>query len=116
MIYNEVLLMESDDDSPIVADIAIGNDILDNLVIKLSYSVYESGIRPDKDVCAVIDSDSLASLAKHLRIAVHEVKQYLVDKFSYGGYISRTATVREEFHNILNFILDNGGKYRLEYD
>jgi len=52
-------------------------------------------------------------LASRFRIPVAEVPDLLVRKFRYGRYVSRTGAVRRQFKNILEFILDCGGKYRL---
>lgn len=112
--------MESDSESPIVMTIVIGNNILDELVICLVEEDYESETTAALDVeytakyVAVIEKDSLAVMAEKLRIDLAKMRGHLVDKFSEGGYIPNKSYVVNAYRNILDYVLDCGGKYRLK--
>lgn len=118
MLKNECLLMESDGDSLLVASLVIGYDILDRLTVRLCITDYDCETVSSRYACekvtsASLDDDCIRLLASRFRIPVAEVPDLLVRKFRYGRYVSRTGAVRRQFKNILEFILDCGGKYRL---
>ena len=119
MIYDEHLLMESDDDCQIIANIVIGYDVRGNLVIQLG--VYDDGwdypegfryVAKD-ETTATIDVDDLDVMAAHLNRSKGEVLNHLLGKFGGSGYVARTSYVKNCFKEILEYILDCGGKYRL---
>lgn len=114
MIYNEILIMESDGDSPVVSGISIGKDIHGNVVISLDTENYSGKRYPTENAVAVLDSDCIECLSRHHHIQKDEVMRHLYNEFKEGGYISRTDYVRERFKNILDYILDSGGKYHLK--
>ena len=116
MIYNEYIIMESDGDSPLVATLSIGMNILKETVICLSVSDYgrEGSHVPTRNTMAIIDNYEVALLAKRWNIPVTEVNQHLASKFREEGYISRTSYVRGKFQQMLHYILDNGGKYHIK--
>lgn len=117
MIYKEEIIMSSDDDCPIMSYITIGETKLGELALCLEdhYSGDDDDLSLGPDdlakVVAVIDNDDLSAMAKHIGIPAHKVRDYLFEKFYDGGFISRRAYIRESFQEILNFILDNEGKY-----
>ena len=120
MIYNKTTIMESDSESPIVMTIVIGNNILDELLLCLVEEDYESETTAALDVeytakyVAVIDKDSLAVMAEKLNIELVKMRDHLIDKFSEGCYISNKSYVMNAYRNILDYVLDCGGKYRLK--
>ena len=114
MIYNETIIMESDGDASIVMTISVGTTILDEMVICLEETVYDNDVLPDHKTMAILDKDNQSILAECLNIKPAVLKEHLIDKFSEGGYLSSTSYVRAVFQQILEYILDNGGKYRLK--
>jgi len=120
MIYNSELIMESDGDCEIVASIVIGNDILGNLVIQLEYNDYGNDFPTGtsypscKATTAVIERDSMERMARKLHLPVKELTNHLIRKFYDGGYISRNAYVRRCFGKMLDYVLDQQGKYYLK--
>ena len=114
MIYDEILIMESDGDSPVVSGISIGKDIHGNVIISLDTENYSGTPCPSENVMAVLDSDCIECLSRHYHIQKDEVMKRIFNEFREGGYISRTDYVRARFNDILEYILDSGGKYRLK--
>jgi hypothetical protein len=120
MIYNESLIMSTDDDCDLMMSITIGETILDELALCLDehYSGNDDCFRINKNnltkVIAVIDKHNLSIMAKHIGIPASGVREHLIEKFSDYGYISRISYVRDMFQEILDYILDCGGKYRFK--
>lgn len=120
MIYDEHLLMESDDDCQIIANIVIGYDVRGNLVIQLGVyddgGDYPEGFRfvSKDETTATIDVDDLEVMAAHLKLSKGEVLSHLLDEFGRSGYIARTSYVKDCFKEILEYILDCGAKYNLK--
>lgn len=118
MIYNEELIISSDDDAPIMSSITIGETIRGELALCLEdhyngdddyFSIDENELT---SVVFVIDPYELPIMAKRIGIPTGEVRNHLIEKFSDGGYISRRDYIQEVFQEMLNYVLDNGGKYR----
>lgn len=118
MIYNEELIISSDDDAPIMSSVTIGETIQGELALCLEdhYNGDDDYFKIDEDdlnkVVFVIDPYELPAMAKRIGIPTSEVRNHLIEKFSDDGYISRRDYIQEVFQDILNYILDNGGKYR----
>lgn len=118
MIYNEELIISSDDDAPIMSSITIGETVRNELALCLEdhYNGDDDYFSIDKNeltnVVFVIDQYELSIMAKRIGIPTSEVRNHLIEKFSDGGYISRRDYIQEVFQEMLNYVLDNGGKYR----
>ena len=111
--------MASDDDCDLMALISIGETDYNELALHFEEHCNENNdygfkIKNLENVIAVIDNDSLAIMAEHLGIPAKKVRDHLLEKFGDHGYISRIAYIRDTFHEILNYILDCGGKYRFK--
>ena len=112
--------MSSDDDCCLMMSITIGETILDELALCLEehYNGDDDYFKLNKNnltkVVAIIDKHELSVMAKHLGIPASDVRKHLVEKFSDDGYISRTSYVRDAFQEILDYVLDCGGKYRFK--
>lgn len=113
MIYNKTIMMESDSESPVVMTITIGNNIMDELVLCLEEEVYDDDAVPCKKTTAVIDKDNMSALAGRLKIKPEGLKQHLIDRFEENGRLTKNY-VCHVYQQILEYILDNGGKYRLK--
>lgn len=120
MMYKRKLVMSSHEDYQIMADIFIGYDVLENLVIRLC--VHDEGdgyptgtvFTSREETKAIIDKEEVKTLARRLKIPPSALKNYLYEGFKVRGYISSTDYVTASFSNMLNYILDQGGKYRLK--
>lgn len=107
--------MESDGDSAIVASLYLDYNLYDELMICLETEEYGETGRSSKDkkVCAVLDKDCVVTLSTQLKIRPEDLPEHLYKEFHNGGYISRTSYVRSRFKDMLEYILDLGGKYHL---
>lgn len=117
-IYNEINLVSSYNDG-FEVDVTIGTTILDDIVISYNAEHYgdlgEDYFRHKENIHAVIDSYEIKVMAKHLGITPDKVKQHLIDKFDDNdSYISYIPYIRNYFHDILDYILDCGAKYRIK--
>ena len=121
MMYKRKLVMSSHEDYQIMADIFIGYDVLGNLLIRLCVhdegDSYPSGVTftTRDETSAIIDKDEMKAMASHLDIPPSAIKNHLYEGFKVREYISSTSYVTASFSNMLNYILDQGGKYRLKY-
>ena len=111
--------MESDEDCDFMASIYIGETEHKELALQFEEHCNENNdyghkFKDLENVIAVIDDDSLPIMAEHLGIPANEIYDHLIKKFGDHGYISRIAYIREMFHEMLNYILDCGGKYRFK--
>lgn len=118
----EFLLMQSDEDAQIMASIYVGNDEQGNLVVSLIDNDggwdYPEDLdieyTPEVDTIATIDAESQIEMASYLDIPVRKLMEHLVEKFEEQGYIAKTSYIHERFKDILDYILDNGGRYSLK--
>ena len=121
MMYKRKLVMSSHEEYQTMAEITIGYDALENLVIRLC--VYDEGdsyptgviFTARDETKAIIDKDEIRSMACRLDIPPSAIMNHLYDGFKVRGYISSTSYVTASFSNMLNYILDQGAKYRLRY-
>ena len=113
MIYNKTTMMESDSESPVVITVTIGNNIMDELVLCLEEEVYDDEAAPRMKTTAVIDKDNMSALAGSLKIKPEELKQHLIDRFEENGRLTKNY-VCHVYQQILEYILDRGGKYRFK--
>lgn len=85
MIYNESLIMSTDDDCDLMMSITIGETILDELALCLDehYSGNDDCFRINKNnltkVIAVIDKHNLSIMAKHIGIPASGVREHLIE-------------------------------------
>ena len=116
MIYNERILMESDSDATLVATLSVGTNIMDETVICLTMSDYgrDGNHVPTRRTMAVIDGYEMKQLAIRWNIEPSAIGNFIANKFEDNGYISRIGYVKKIFKKILNYILDNDGKYQIK--
>lgn len=119
MIYNKELIMQSHEDFQIIANIIIGHDQRNNLIIRLG--IYDDGddypsghvYTSREETTAVMNDYEVKRFARKVHINPEDVLNYLYGGFHVGSYIGETSYVTASFRNILNYILDHGAKYRL---
>ena len=77
---------------------------------------YPEGFRyvAKDETTATIDVDDLEVMAAYLKRSKGEVLNHLLGKFGGSGYVARTSYVKNCFKEILEYILDCGGKYTLK--
>ena len=119
MLKNEIILMSSDDDAPIMAFLSTGYNYLDELVICVEThddgSIHEEGTsyRATRQITATLDKDHMRMMTKSLRIGVYDLQGFLNRRFQYRGYVSHKGRVFKQFQRMLDFVLDCGSKYKL---
>lgn len=119
MIYNKEFIMQSHEDFQIIANIIIGHDRRNNLIIRLG--IYDDGddypsghvYTSREETTAIMNEYEVKRFARKVHIKPEAVKSYLYDGFLVDSYIGETSYVTASFRNILNYILDHGAKYRL---
>lgn len=119
-MYKKKIVMSSHEEYQTMAEISIGYDVLENLVIRLC--VYDEGdsypagvtFTARDETKAIIEKDEIKSMACRLDIPPSTVMNHLYEGFKVRGYISTTSYVTASFSNMLNYILDQGAKYRLK--
>lgn len=112
----EEFIASSDDDMEIHASVAAGFDTRKNLVVRLKYTDYDFR-KNSYTQSAVIDEEEAWQLSKTLGTRLTNIPKLLSEKFGdQTSTQSLPSDVEDIFKDILDFIIDSGGHYKIKKD
>lgn len=114
MLTLEELLIETDEDLPIVATVIIGFDDNGGLVLEHEIMDYEV---PEESCTkyAVVEKQEACALAKKVKVSLIQLPAYVLKKYGvlpFGQAVPSEA--RTLFKAILDFFVSYGVKYQLK--
>lgn len=112
MLTLKQVIVESNDDLEIWSSITVWESPRQELVLQLEFIDYDDRDR-DTKTFATFDRDETALLAERLHIAPEVLPQALFDRYGDTSNTAVPSEVEALFHEIINFTLDHGARYRL---
>lgn len=113
MLALEEVIIESHDDFEIWSSVVVGFDTSKNLVVRLDCIDYKengSGVRQD----AVVGKEDAFALSCRWHTKLTGLPHFIYSRFGDGSNLSVPSEVEGLFKEILDFILDSGGRYVLD--
>lgn len=114
MLALEKLLIETDNDQPVVATVTVGFDDKSSLVIRLERTDYEQPARSFVK-SAQISREDAYRLAKGLKVSLVELPALLNARFGvdFTADLHTPAEASAIFHELLAFVSSFGIKYQM---
>ena len=108
----EQVIAESNDEMEIWSSVTVWRNSNNELMVRLEFTDSDDPER-NYQLSAIIDRDEIKSLASSLGTAPDSLPSVLFGHFGTTSNCMVPSEVEVLFQEILNFILDNGARYRL---
>lgn len=112
MLTLKQVIVESNDDLEIGSSITVWESPRKELVVQLDFIDYDDRERDNK-VLATLDRDETTLLANRLHLDIGALPTVLFERYGDTSNRAVPSEVEARFQEILNFLLDQGVRYRL---
>ena len=108
----EQVIAESNDEMEIWSSVTVWRNSNNELMVRLEFADSDDPKR-NYQLSAIIDRDEIKSLAASLGSTTDSLPAVFFDRFGTTSNCMVPSEVEALFQEILNFILNNGARYRL---
>ena len=108
----EEFFVESDNDCPVVVSVGAALNKFGELEVEMEKTRH-TGRRKEEKTVATLDREETRELARRLGVEPEGLSGALREHFEDGGLPFSPGDVERLFGETLDFLLDNGARYRL---